>query len=181
MYMLGAAAVWMLMIGVRQRRKNLSKYRREPDKWLGLGLDQYVLRNHMVFGIVVSGKDDVFGRVARVINLSLHLAMMFLVTACLQMLKPESFASESEAVSLERLLDMVFINVVTLLMSIVLGVPMVRWALKRGQSAIAVALNAALAALGVIVVTLPLYVPGFELNLGALGLCWALVWQLLGC
>ncbi|KNC48512.1 uncharacterized protein AMSG_11837 [Thecamonas trahens ATCC 50062] len=168
MYLLVAIVVWMLMFGVRQRRKNVAKYRREPEKWLGLGLDQYVVRNHMVFGIVASCKHDVFGRMARAIDLSVHLALMFFVTACLQILKPESFASDTEVVSLERLLDMVFINVVTLLMSVVLGVPMVRWALKRGQIAIAVVLNAGLVALGAVVVTLPLYVPGFEVNLGAL-------------
>ena len=174
LYIAGGSLIWMLLVGVFLRRKNRAKYRRDPEHWLGLGVDQYVLRSHSLIGIVTASKADVFSRGARAMSLVLSTNVLLLVTIVMLLLKPESYAEEG-TVSVEKVLDMLLTTMVSMVVNAVLGVPLVKAAFQReGEGAQRLAWilsgisNAVVVVLDGVLVLVLLLVDGFELSIGGI-------------
>lgn len=166
-YVLVALLFWFALFSRRMRRNNLIKYRSQPDRWLGLAADQFILCEHTLLGIGFVPPHAVMTRAARLLRCVLSLLVMLGVAAIMPLLNGASYQQSSNPVSTERLGEVLLTFVCSTCLSLLFGMPLILWGLTRPnqnarRASMAVGLCAAilLAVLDCALLAMPLLLGG---------------------
>ena len=177
-YILAISLLIAVLFMARARRRNAARYRAEPHAWLGIGLDQYVARTHVLFGLIMVSKPElgVYPRSSRTITLILALLSLALTSALIPLLNPDSFEESNSTLDLNRIFESLLVSILSSFISILFGIPLIKRMLSGMYPAVSHAASLAVGAgaaflllcATTLVVLVPLWIPGFTFNASAL-------------
>ena len=127
-YLMVLVLVVFLMVQSKCKRHFRTKYAADPETWLGLDLDQYLTHSHSVLGIVFGSAEeaDVFPRVARALSFLHKASVMYITTVAMIFLYPESFEPDEDTFGLERILEGLLVSSIGMILSLCLGLPLIK-------------------------------------------------------
>ncbi|KNC52646.1 uncharacterized protein AMSG_08515 [Thecamonas trahens ATCC 50062] len=176
LYLLLGALIVTLFAGTRYRRKNLKKYRAAPHHWLYQPLDQMLLREHPLVGIIAHLRADPYSRTGRTLAFLLSTNLLLLSTLIMPVINPSGYEEDTAIVSLDRVADMVLSLVVSTLLSSIVGSPLIKRGFRSHEDATArlvagvaaFAVNIVLALVNGALITLPLLVSAIPFEMATL-------------
>ena len=180
-YAIVVATLVALLCTTRKRRQNREKYRAQPTLWRVLPLDQWVMHTHSVAGIFVASPPElaVYSVPERLIILVLKLETIYMTSAMMPILNPESFEEDDESFTVNRFLESLLVSFLGTVISISLGIPLFKKSFQQfrdsGWLVVGVSCAVLVVATGVntILTFLPRWLPGYSLNIGAVLSLWA--------
>ena len=180
-YALVVSLLVTLLCTTRKRRQNREKYRAEPILWRVLPLDQWVMHSHSVVGLFVASPAElaVYSIPERLIILVLKLETIYMTSAMMPILNPESFEEDDESFTVNRFLESLLVSFLGTVISISLGIHLFKKSFQQfrdsGWLVVGVSCAVLLVATGVntILTLLPSWLPGYSLNIGAVLSLWA--------
>lgn len=125
LYVGSGALIVALLWAFRMRRVNKAAYAAEPEHWLALSVDQFVLAQHTLGGIFVVRPLDRYRRGGRIACALLNMCVQLVVVTLLPFIRPDSFASTGFAPG--KLLDALLGAMLAMVLSLVVCLPAVRW------------------------------------------------------